>query len=107
MAGGNRRGVALGSAAGVVAGALLGRVFSRGGGNRTAVRATHKMLGDNLQMLSTKERKLVDSLAATGYGHLFRSWPRAGTRDNAKRALLVAAADSTDELTAGLAGQDP
>jgi len=105
MAGGNRRGVALGSAAGVVAGALLGRVFSRGGGSRTAVRATHKMLGDNLQMLSTKERKLVDSLAATGYGHLFRSWPRAGTRDNAKRALLVAAAGGMDELAAGLEAQ--
>jgi len=107
MMGGSQRNVVLGSAAGVVAGALLSRVvFPKGSGltgsSRRGVRAAHAMLGDNLQLFSPKERKVVDALAASGYGHLFRSWPPRGTKDAAKRSLIAAASSGMDGAISGL-----
>jgi hypothetical protein len=52
--------------------------------------------------MNRQERTLARSLIASGQGNLFRSWPRAGTNDAAKRQLLASAAGFVDGAAAKL-----
>jgi len=58
------------------------------------------VLGDNYALLTPKERRVAASLAASGHGWLLSHWPPRGTNDEAKRALVAAAASNMDKAAA-------
>ncbi|KAI8471644.1 MAG: prolyl oligopeptidase [Monoraphidium minutum] len=82
-----RQGVIVAAAA-AGAGAAAGFVLGR----RSAAAGVRGLLNGNYGWMTDKERRLVHALVSHGHGHLFRSWPAPGVRDDAKRRLLAAAA---------------